>query len=124
MSEIRYRAYRKKQPGGRYVWGVLRREGRKQNFRSVGEGEAARRKAEKLAKRLSRMEASSLDGTDRFLSWHRSGDPPPFDRTVRDYARTAKDDRSRLHVPTLGTALRLLQDVVAHVDSHPAVIRR
>ncbi len=34
MSEIRYRAYRKKQPGGRHVWGVLRREGRKQNFRS------------------------------------------------------------------------------------------
>ncbi len=91
MSEIRYRTYRKKQPGGRHVWGVLRWEGRKQNFRSVGEGEAARRKAEKLVKRLSRMEASSLDGTDRFLSWHRSGEPLPLDRTVRDYARMAKD---------------------------------
>ncbi len=91
MSEIRYRAYRKKQPGGRHVWGVLRREGRKQQFRTVGEGEGARRKAEKLAKRLSRIEASSLDGTDRFLSWHRSGEPLPLDRTVRDYAGTAKD---------------------------------
>jgi hypothetical protein len=37
------------------------------------------------------MEASSLDATDRFLSWHRSGEPLPLDRTVRDYARTAKD---------------------------------
>jgi len=36
------------------------------------------------------MEASSLDDTNRFLSWHRSGDPLPLDRTVRDYARTAK----------------------------------
>jgi hypothetical protein len=27
MSEIRYRAYRKKQPGGRYIWGVLRHRG-------------------------------------------------------------------------------------------------
>ena len=38
---VRYSAYRKKQAGGRYVWGVLRQEGRKQNFRTVGEGDDA-----------------------------------------------------------------------------------
>ncbi len=37
---------------------------------------------------------------------------------------SANDDRSRLRIPPLGTALRLLQDVVALVDSRPAVIRR
>jgi hypothetical protein len=41
MSNIRYTEYRKKQQG-RYFWGVLRLEGRKQSFRTVGEGESAR----------------------------------------------------------------------------------
>ena len=45
MSKVTYCAYRKKQPGGRYVWGVLQQAGRKQKFRTVGEGEKARRKA-------------------------------------------------------------------------------
>ncbi len=45
MSDIRFAEYRKTQPGDRYAWGVLRLEGRKQNFRTVGEGEGARRKA-------------------------------------------------------------------------------
>jgi integrase len=91
MSMVRYSAYRKKQAGGRHVWGVLRQEGRKQNFRTVGEDDDAQEKAEKLAKKLSRMEADSPDATDRFLCWHRAGEPLPLDRTVRDYARTAKD---------------------------------
>ena len=50
MSRVSYCAYRKRQARGRYVWGVLRQEGRKQKF-SVGEGEKARRKAVRLAKR-------------------------------------------------------------------------
>jgi len=40
MSNIRYSEYRKKQRG-RYVWGVLQMEGRKQKFQTVGEGEGA-----------------------------------------------------------------------------------
>ena len=52
MSDIRYTEYKKKQRG-RYLWGVLRMEGRKQNFRTVGEGEGARRKAKRLAQKLS-----------------------------------------------------------------------
>jgi hypothetical protein len=83
MSKIRYRAYRKKRAGGRYVWGVLRQEGRTQNFRTVGEGDSARQKAEKLAARLDRMQAGDKE---RLLSWHSSGEPLPLDRTVRDYA--------------------------------------
>ena len=55
MSNIRYSEYRKKQRG-RYVWGVLQMEGRKQKFQTVGEGEGARRKAKKLAQRLNQME--------------------------------------------------------------------
>jgi hypothetical protein len=45
MSKIRYMEYKKKQPGGRYVWGKLRLESRKQSFGTVSEGEGARRKA-------------------------------------------------------------------------------
>jgi hypothetical protein len=52
MSKAKYSEIRKKQPGGRYVWGVLQMEGRKQKFQTVGEGEGARRKAKKLAQRL------------------------------------------------------------------------
>jgi len=52
MSNIRYTEYRKKQRG-RYFWGVLRLEGRKQSFRTVGEGESARRKAKRLALKLN-----------------------------------------------------------------------
>ena len=91
MSMVRYSAYRKKQAEGRCVWGVLRLEGRKQNFRTVGEENDAQEKAEKLAAKLNRIEADSPDTTDRFLSWHRAGEPLPLDRTVRDYARMAKD---------------------------------
>jgi hypothetical protein len=91
MSMVRYSAYRKKQAGGRYVWGVLRQEGRKKNFRTVGEDDDAQEKAEKLAAKLNRMEEDSPDATDRFLSWCRAGEPLPLDRTVRDYARMAKD---------------------------------
>jgi len=80
MSEVRYKEYRKKKPGGRYVWGVLRMDGRKQSFRTVGEGEGARRKAKRLADQLKRVEQVPKDGEDRFLSWHRSGDPLPLDR--------------------------------------------
>ena len=82
MSKVRDSAYPKKQRG-RYVWGVLRLEGRKQNFRTVGEGDSARQKAEKLAAKLDRMEVGSKE---RFLSWHSSGEPLPLDRTVRHYA--------------------------------------
>jgi len=53
----RYKEYRKKQPGERYVWGVLRMDARKQNFRTAGEKEGARRKAKRLANQLNRMEA-------------------------------------------------------------------
>ena len=88
MAGVRYTAFGKKRAGGRLVWGVLRMDGRKQSFRTVGEGDAARRKAEKLAARLNHMETGERG---RFLSWHRSGEPLPLDRTVRDYARTAKD---------------------------------
>ena len=80
MSEVRYKEYKKKQPGGCYVWGVLRVDGRKQSFRTVGEGEGARRKAKRLADQLKRVEQVPKDGEDRFLSWHRSGDPLPLDR--------------------------------------------
>ena len=55
MSNIRDTEY-KKQQRGHYVWGVLQMEGRKQKFRTVGEGEGARRKAKKLAQHLSEME--------------------------------------------------------------------
>ena len=48
MSNIRYTEYKKKQEG-RFVWGVLLMEGRKQKFRTVGEGKGARRKAKKIA---------------------------------------------------------------------------
>ncbi len=77
MSNIRYTEYKKKQRG-RYVWGVLRMEGRKQKFRTVGEGEGARRKAKKLAQHLSEMEEVAVSPEDRFLSWHRSGERPPL----------------------------------------------
>jgi integrase len=82
---------------------VLRREGRKQNFRTVGEGETARRKAEKLTRELNRMEEMPKNTEDRFLSWHRSGDPLPLDRAVRDYARAAK------HTVAVSTATRYRQ---------------
>ena len=39
MLKVTYCANEKKQRGGRYVWGVLRQKGRKQQFRTVGEGE-------------------------------------------------------------------------------------
>jgi len=89
MSNIRYTEYKKKQRG-LYFWGVLRMEDRKQSFRTVGEGESARRKAKKLADQLNRMEQVPKDGEDRFLSWHRSSEPLPLDRAVRDHARAAK----------------------------------
>jgi hypothetical protein len=60
MSNIRYTEYRKKQRG-RYFWGVLRLEGRKQSFRTVGEGESARRKAKRLALKLNVMEQAPAD---------------------------------------------------------------
>jgi hypothetical protein len=88
MAGIKYTAFGKKRAGGRLVWGVLRMDGRKQQFRTVGEGEMAQQKAEKLAAKLNRMETGERG---RFLSWHRAGEPLPLDRTVRDYARTAKD---------------------------------
>jgi hypothetical protein len=72
------------------MWGVLQMEGRKQKFRTVGEGEGARRKAKKLVQRLSEMEKIAASPEDRFLSWHRSGDPLPLDRAIRDHARAAK----------------------------------
>jgi hypothetical protein len=104
MSSVRYSEYRKKQPGGRYVWGVLRLEGRKQQFRTVGEGERARRKAKRLAEQLNRMEQVPEDGEERFLSWHRSGEPLPLDRAVRDRARAAK------HTVAVSTATRYVAD--------------
>jgi hypothetical protein len=55
-------------------------DGRKQSFRTVGEGEGARRKAKRLADHLKPVEQVPKDGEDRFLSWHRSGDPLPLDR--------------------------------------------
>ncbi len=60
MSNIRYTEYRKKQRG-RYFWGVLRLEGRKQSFRTVGEGESARRKAKRLALNLNVLEQAPAD---------------------------------------------------------------
>ena len=74
MSEVRYTEYRKKQRG-RYFWGVLRMEGRKQNFRTVGEGESARRKAKQLARKLNEVEQAPAVSSDRFLSWHEAGEP-------------------------------------------------
>jgi hypothetical protein len=59
MSNIRYTEYKKKQRG-RYVWGVLQMDGRKQNFRTVGEGERARRKARKLAQHLRERVETTL----------------------------------------------------------------
>jgi len=75
MSKVSYSAYRKKRPGGQYTWGVLRMEGRKQQFRTVGAGAEARRKAEELAVNLRRVDAGLPEETERFLSWHRSGEP-------------------------------------------------
>ena len=75
MSKAKYREIQKKQPGGRDVWGVLQMEGRKQKFQTGGEGEGARRKAKKLAQRLNQMEEAPASPEDRFLSWHRSGEP-------------------------------------------------
>ena len=89
MSNIRYTEYKKKQRG-RHAWGVLQMEGRKQKFQTVGEGEGARRKAKKLAQHLNQMEDAPASHEDRFLSWHRSGEPLPLDRAIRDHARAAK----------------------------------
>ena len=111
MSNIRYTEYKKKQRG-RYVWGVLQMEGRKQKFRTVGEGEGARRKAKKLAQHLSEMEKVAASPEDRFLSWHRSGEPLPLDRAIRDHARAAK------HTVAVSTAERygqFAERVVAHL---------
>ncbi len=49
MAGVRYTAFGKKRAGGRLVWGVLRMDGRKQSFRTVGEGDATQLKAEKHA---------------------------------------------------------------------------
>ena len=102
MSNIRYTEYKKKQRG-RYVWGVLQMEGRKQKFKTVGEGEGARRKAKSLAQRLNQMEDAPASPEDRFLSWHRSGEPLPLDRAIRDHARAAK------HTVAVSTAERYRQ---------------
>ena len=99
MSEVRYTEYRKKQRG-RYFWGVLRMEGRKQNFRTVGEGESARRKAKQLARKLNEVEQAPAVSSDRFLSWHEAGEPLPLDRTVRDFARAKR------HTVAVSTAAR------------------
>jgi hypothetical protein len=72
MAGIKYTAFGKKRAGGRLVWGVLRMDGRKQQFRTVGEGEMAQQKAEKLAAKLNRMETGERG---RFLSWHRAVSP-------------------------------------------------
>jgi hypothetical protein len=112
MSKAQYSEIRKKQPGGRYVWGVLQMEGRKQQFRTVGEGEGARRKAIKLPQHLSEMEKVAASPEDRFLSWHRSGEPLPLDRAIRDHARAAK------HTVAVSTAERygqFAERVVAHL---------
>ncbi len=47
MAGVRYTAFGRKRAGVRLVWGVLRMEGRKQKFRTVGEGKAAQQKAAK-----------------------------------------------------------------------------
>ena len=60
MSNIRYTEYRKKQRG-RYFWGVLRLDGRKQSFGTFGEGESARRKAKRLALKLNVLEQAPAD---------------------------------------------------------------
>ena len=100
MSKAKYSEIRKKQPGGRYVWGVLQMVGRKQKFQTVGEREGARRKAKKLAQRLNQIEEVEASPDDRFLSWHRSGDPLPLDRAIRNHARAAK------HTVAVSTAER------------------
>jgi hypothetical protein len=87
MSNIRYSEHGKNQRG-RYVWGVLQMEGRKQKFQTVDEGEGARRKAKKLAQHLSEMEKVAESPEDRFLAWHRSGEPLPLDRAIRAPATT------------------------------------
>ena len=85
-SKAKYSEIRKRQPGGRYVWGVLRMDRRKQSFRTVGEGEGARRKAKRLALKLNELEQAPAVTRNRFLSWHEAGEPLPLDRTVRDFA--------------------------------------
>jgi hypothetical protein len=99
MSNIRYTEYKKTQRG-RYFWGVLRLEGRKQSFRTVGEGESARRKAKRLARKLSELEQAPAVSSDRFLSWHEAGEPLPLDRTVRDFVRAKR------HTVAVSTAAR------------------
>ena len=86
MAGIRYAAYRKKQRGGRYVWGVLRMEGRRQQFHTVGpDAPESRARAEALATRLAEMEETQRPA-GHFLAWHRPGEPIPLDRAVRDRA--------------------------------------
>jgi len=48
----------------------------------VGPGDAGREEAELLAAEMQRLDRQH---GDRFLAWHRAGDPLPLDRTVRDY---------------------------------------
>ena len=105
MSKAKYSEIRKKQPGGRHVWGVLLMEGRKQKFQTVGEGEGARRKARKLAQRLNQIEEVESNPDHRFLSWHRSGEPLPLDRAIGDHARAARHTLCRLH----GRAVRTIR---------------
>ena len=90
MSDIRYTEYKKKQRG-RYSWGALRMEGRKQNFRTVGESEDARRKAKRLAQKLS--EPPSLSGGV-------SGQPPPL-----QHGSDGDDGNPRPRGERLGPAL-------------------
>ena len=95
MSDIRYTEYKKKQRG-RYSWGVLQLEGRKQNFRTVGEGEGARRKAKRLAQKLS--EPPSLSGGV-------SGQPP-----LLQHGSDGDDGNPRPRGERLGPALLHLDD--------------
>jgi len=64
-----------------------RTEGRKQNFRTVGEGEGTRRKAKRLARLLNDIDGAPAKTSDRFLSWHEPGEPLPLDRPRRRSAR-------------------------------------
>jgi hypothetical protein len=59
------------------------------------------------------MEQVPEDGEDRFLSWHRSGEPLPLDRAVRDHARAAKPLQVGDSVLVRGTweAIGRLQDL-------------
>jgi integrase len=89
-AKIHYAAIRKRNRKGEWIWGVVRYEGRQQKWGTVGPGDEGKRDARQAALQLNRDESRKCADGERYLDWHRQGQPLPLDRTVRHYARAKK----------------------------------